>query len=254
MNLTSAWLEAIDGTNALHATIEFSRFGDRRTVDVADARRIAFEDADPMRRFVSWPGKKNFEGKLWMSTIRQHVTFESFWERSFLMMLDRTGETVGVASQPMRIRWRVPKTENRRDYLEHFPDYFARRRDGSALLVDVRPQELVKPDDQVKFDLTRRMASALGWSYLVFDDLPGATQENLRFLLRYRDPAWLEGLQMSAIPKGRSMPLAALANFLDVQARSGWGAAYALVWSGVAHVDLSRPLSPMTPVSIGGES
>jgi hypothetical protein len=38
------------------------------------------------------------------------------------------------------------------------------------------------------------MAAALGWDSLVFDDLPGATQQNLKFLLRYRDPQWLEGV------------------------------------------------------------
>jgi hypothetical protein len=127
----------------------------------------------------------------------------------------------------MWIRWRSPKRS-------HAPDYFVRRSDGSALLVDVKPVELIKPEDSIKFELTRRLAAALGWSYLVFDQLPGATQANLRFLLRYRDPAWLEGVDIAELRLTGRMSLGSLAAALGGVARSGVGAAYALVWSGVA--------------------
>lgn len=108
MTLTQDWLAAIDGTNALAATIEFSRHGLLQHADPVDVARVMFEDADPVREFPSWPGKRNFEGKLWMASTAQHVPFESFWERSFLTSLDRPGDVVGVASQPMWIRWRSP--------------------------------------------------------------------------------------------------------------------------------------------------
>lgn len=109
MTLTQDWLAAIDGTNALAATIEFSRHGLLQHADPVDVARVMFEDADPVREFPSWPGKRNFEGKLWMASTAQHVPFESFWERSFLTSLDRPGDVVGVASQPMWIRWRSPR-------------------------------------------------------------------------------------------------------------------------------------------------
>ena len=108
MTLTQDWLAAIDGTNALAGTIEFSRHGFLQHADPVNAARVLFEDADPVREFPSWPGKRNFEGKLWMASTAQHVPFESFWERSFLTSLDRAGDVVGVASQPMWIRWRSP--------------------------------------------------------------------------------------------------------------------------------------------------
>ncbi len=244
VTLTQDWLAAIDGTNALAGTIEFSRHGFLQHADPVNAARVLFEDADPVREFPSWPGKRNFEGKLWMASTAQHVPFESFWERSFLTSLDRAGDVVGVASQPMWIRWRSPKRS-------HAPDYFVRRSDGSALLVDVKPVELIKPEDSIKFELTRQLAAALGWSYLVFDQLPGATQANLRFLLRYRDPAWLEGVDIAALGITGRMSLGSLAAALGGVARSGVGAAYALVWSGVAVADLRRPLSMMTVVDLG---
>jgi len=145
VTLTADWLAAIDGTNTLTATIEFSRHGLVQHIDPVDAARVAFEDADPVREFPSWPGKRNFEGKLWMASTGQHVPFESFWERAFLTSMDRTGDAVGVSSQPMWIRWRSPKRS-------HAPDYFVRRSDGTALLTDVRPAELIKPEDSTKFE------------------------------------------------------------------------------------------------------
>lgn len=241
---TAEWLDAIDETNALAATIEFSRHGLVQQADPLDAAGVAFEDADPVRGFVSWPGKRNFEGRLWLSSTGQHVPFESFWERTFLIALDRTGEATGVSSQPMWLRWRSPKRS-------HAPDYFVRRADGSGLLVDVRPKELIAPDDEAKFELTRRLAAALGWSYLVFDELPGATQANLRFLMRYRDPAWLDGVDITSLNLAGRMTLAALAQHLNTVARSGHGAAYGLVWSGVAKADLRNPLSMRTIVHLG---
>ena len=75
MTLTQDWLAAIDGTNALAGTIEFSRHGLLQHADPADAARVMFEDADPVREFPSWPGKRNFEGKLWM--LRRAGTFRS---------------------------------------------------------------------------------------------------------------------------------------------------------------------------------
>lgn len=247
MTLTQDWLAAIDGTNALAATIEFSRHGLTQHATPVDAARVVFEDADPVREFPSWPGKRHFEGKLWMSSTGQHVAFESFWERSFLISLDRAGDVVAVASQPMWIRWRSPKRS-------HVPDYFARRSDGTALLADVRPAELIEPEDEIKFELTRRLAAALGWSYLVFDQLPGATQSNLRFLLRYRDPAWLDSVDLPTLALTGRMSLGSFAAVLSGTARSGIGAAYALIWSGVVHADLRRPLSLTTIVDLGGTS
>lgn len=53
MILTTDWLAAIDGTNNLAATIEFSRHGLVQHIDPIDAARVAFEDADPVRKFPS---------------------------------------------------------------------------------------------------------------------------------------------------------------------------------------------------------
>ncbi len=121
-----------------------------------------------MRKFPDYPHKRNVEGRFWLASTRQHVPFESFWERAFLMSLDRTRSAEAVSSQPM---WITGATRS----ADMPPDYFVRRKDGTALLVDVRERSEIEPEDAAKFELTRRMAAALGWDYLVFDELPGAT-------------------------------------------------------------------------------
>lgn len=157
MSQTTAWLEALDGTNAVAATIRYSLHGFAREAQAADAARVAFEDTDPVRAPSSYPHRKSFEGRLWLASTRQHVLFESFWERAFLANLDRTQSAERVASQPMWIDWSTPGRS-------HAPDFFVRRTDGSALLVDVHPKDDTDADDEAKFELTRRLSGALGSS------------------------------------------------------------------------------------------
>lgn len=245
MTVTAGWLDALGGTNALAATIEYSLYRTVREVAPGDIADVPFEDVSPVRTFVSWPGKRNFEGRLWMASTGEHVPFESFWERAFLTNLDRTGTARSVSSQPMWIHWREPERS-------HAPDYFVRRTDGTGVLVDVHPAELTDDEDAAKFALTRRLAAALGWGYVLVDDLPGALQNNLRFLLRYRDPAWLDGVDEESLPAAGVVSLGDLARLLSGTARSGIGAVYALIWWQRVSVDLTRPLSMATAVQLGG--
>lgn len=245
MSQTTAWLEALDGTNAVAATIRYSLNGFARDVRAADAACIAFEDADPIRTPPSYPHRKSFEGRLWMASTGQHVLFESFWERAFLANLDRTLSAVRVASQPMWIDWRSPRRS-------HAPDFFIRRTDGTVLLVDVHAKDDTDADDESKFELTRRLSGALGWDYLVVDELPGATQQNLRFLLRYRDPQWLDGVDIDALPTSGVISLRALLGMLSGATHGPYGAAYALLWHDRARFDLTRPLTMATAITIGG--
>lgn len=109
MTQTADWLDAIDGTNALDAEIRYSLYGLELEIDSSDAARIPFEHADQVRAFVSYPQKRNFEGRFWLSSSDEHVPFESFWERAFLATLDRTGTARSVTAQPMWIAWRIPR-------------------------------------------------------------------------------------------------------------------------------------------------
>ena len=74
------------------------------------------------------------------------------------MALDFDPVVTGIASQPFWLRW----TGEGGGRVSHAPDYFARRADGSAVVVDCRPAERRKPPDMEKFEATARACDAGG--------------------------------------------------------------------------------------------
>ncbi|WP_426977794.1 hypothetical protein ACQCSU_01165 [Pseudarthrobacter sp. O4] len=77
------------------------------------------------------------------ASFKGNATFESWCERDHLMCMDFDPDVVGISSQPFRIAWPAPLPRD-----SHVPDYFVRRGDGSAVVLDVRPDTRVKPADQ----------------------------------------------------------------------------------------------------------
>lgn len=82
-------------------------------------------------------------------------------ERDRLMALDADPEVVGVAAQPMWLRW----TGESGRLVRHAPDYFARRADGTAVVVDVRPDQQIGEKDAAVFAATGRLCAQVGWEY-----------------------------------------------------------------------------------------
>jgi hypothetical protein len=70
----------------------------------------------------------------------------------------------------------------------HAPDYLARRADGSAVVVDYRPLDRIKPRDAAKFEATRRACGQLGWEYRVAGAPDPIVVSNVRWLAGYRHP------------------------------------------------------------------
>lgn len=96
-----------------------------------------FEDALPVRSFRWAKGAAHFPGSWWSLTTLAHVGFEFWLERDHLMMMDFDPGITGIASQPF---WLHSQDENGRAR-HHAPDFFARRADGSGLVIDVRPDD-----------------------------------------------------------------------------------------------------------------
>lgn len=65
--------------------------------------------------------------------------------------MDFDPAVVGIASQPFWLHWHDGERERR-----HAPDFFVRRVDGSAVVVDVRADDWIAPRDAEAFELTRR--------------------------------------------------------------------------------------------------
>jgi len=149
---------------------------------------LAFERVAPVRGFASFRGQRNRPGLWWFATTGEHVGHESWLERDRLMALDADLEVVGVAAQPMWLHW---ATESGRP-VRHAPDYFARRADGTGVVIDVRADQRIGDRDAEVFAATARVCAQVGWDYQRAGELGPVQAANLRWLSGYRHPRFAQ--------------------------------------------------------------
>ncbi|MFJ8580047.1 TnsA-like heteromeric transposase endonuclease subunit [Micromonospora sp. NPDC093277] len=145
---------------------------------------VRFEATAPVRRFTARKEQRHLPGRWWSATDGAHVGYESWLERNHVMALDFEPAVVGIASQPFWLSWRTPEGPVR----SHAPDYFARRSDGSAMVVDCRPAERRPARDLAAFEATRRACELLDWEYRLVGAPDAIVTANLRWLAGYRHP------------------------------------------------------------------
>jgi hypothetical protein len=143
---------------------------------------VRFEDAAPVRSFRFEKGLRSFAGWWFFATAGAHVGFESWLERDHLMLMDFDPSVRAVSSQPLWLCWRDGMGRARR----HAPDFFARRADGSGVVVDVRPDDRIPDRDAETFAVTALACEAAGWEYRRSGDLDPVLVANVRWLSRYR--------------------------------------------------------------------
>ena len=208
-----------------------------------------FEHALPVREFGSFRGQRNFQGAWWFATTGEHVRFESWVERDALMMLDFEPAVVAVSAQPFWLAW-VDERGRRR----HAPDFFARRVDGSATVIDVRPQERVRDGDVEVFATTRRACAAVGWGYDRVGAGDAVLTANVRWLAGYRHLRCSRPAVASALMR---LLAAGPMTFGDLVRAAGDRAAvlptlFHLRWRHVIDCDLAAvPLSDRTLLRAG---
>lgn len=144
-----------------------------------------FEAAGQVRAFPSYRGQRNFPGWYWAATGAELVGYESWVELGQLMRLDWDPGVVAMASQPFRLSWRSGGRARR---ISHTPDYFVRRRDGTGVVLDVRPDDRIEPEDAVKFEVTAAACARVGWGFERVGLLDPVLAANLRWLSGYRHP------------------------------------------------------------------
>ena len=133
--MTALQLEATRPDPLLAGAFEVgyvSEDGAEHGVQLADAWTVPFELGMPVRRFTSRKGPRHLSGLWWSATTGGHVGFESWLERDHVMALDYDPTVVGIASQPFWLRW----ADEAGVRVSHAPDFFARRADGSGVVVD----------------------------------------------------------------------------------------------------------------------
>jgi hypothetical protein len=168
--------------------------GAERHEPLTGCLRAEFERARPVRGFASFPGQSHFPGLWWFSSAGVHVGFESWLERDVVMWLDADPDVAAVASQPFWLSW--PDGER---LVRHAPDFFARRADGTGLVIDVRADDRIEPGDAAKFAATARACALAGWDYLRTGALDPVLAANLRWLSGYRHPRY------AAVPLARDL-------------------------------------------------
>jgi len=242
------------GTSAaLPATGVQVVFVDRAGVKQSGAlevlRDAGFEHVLPVRSFGSFRGQRSFQGSWWFATTGEHVGFESWVERDAVMLLDFDPDVVAVSSQPFCLRWAGQPGARR-----HVPDFFARLADGSALVIDVRPDELIGAGDAGVFAATRLACAAVGWGYRRVGVVDAVLAANVRWLSGFRHRRCGNALAGGELVRRVA---AGPVTVTDLAGCAGdrlavLPALYHLLWRGVLAADLAAaPLSGRTVVRAG---
>jgi hypothetical protein len=231
---------AVAGVNAGQAGLVFAGPGGlKRREPLERCWDVRFEYASPVRSFPSRRGQRHFPGLWWAATTSDHVGYESWLERDHVMMLDFDPAVVGFSSQPFQL---LLDSAGERT-LRHVPDFFVRRRDGTGVVIDVRPDDRIGPKDAAVFAATGRACASVGWSYQRLGALDPVFAANLRWLAGYRHPRCLR-----SDLAGRLLGVFAAPAPLLAGARAAGDPVavlpvlFHLVWSGVLAADLAGGL------------
>lgn len=223
----------------------------RITSQTADLR---LERCSPIRVFPKYRGRRAHQGRYWFSRSQSCVKFESRFEMTALMWLDFIGQAAAISSNPFWLLWPKGSTPKR-----HAPDFFVRRRDGSALVVDVKPADRMTGQDRTQHAQTRGVCDELGWGYEEFTAIDNAVYFNLRLLCGYHHPRFAPSDRLRVAIETRlgkageqGVHLAVLVETICRQTAvphdlvlSGL---YHMLWNSQAHSDIRHPLSWDTAV------
>jgi hypothetical protein len=211
---------------------------------------VPFERAVPSRSFPSFEGQRNFPGLWWSAATGEHVAYESWVERDVAMLLDFDPLIVAFAAQPFWLCW--PDGQGDR---KHAPDFFARRVDGTGVVVDVRPDELVDEEAARVFAVTARACRAAGWAFRRTGGPPAILATNVRWLAGYRHPRCHQPQIAAALTDRFAAPTPLVAGAAAVGDRLAvLPVLYHLLWRQVLTTDLSTaPLSPASLVCLAPE-
>jgi hypothetical protein len=218
-------------------------YGGRKCEPLSLCWTVPFERTLPVRTFTSYKGKKSFSGLWWFSTTSEHVGYESWMERDQVMALDFDPDVVGLSSQPFTLSWKRHGED-----LSRTPDYFARLRDGTGVVIDVRSGGHVKPDDAE----TARACESVGWEFRRVGAVKAVRAANLRWLAGYRHPRCIDSERADSLRKvfAQALPLMEGARTVG-DPIAVLPTLYHLIWAHALVADLdSAPLSALSVVEV----
>ncbi|MFG2407430.1 TnsA-like heteromeric transposase endonuclease subunit [Streptomyces brevispora] len=207
---------------------------------IRDMSRVPVLSSRPMRGFTWRAKQRHRPGLEVMASTRRKHGFESLEEVRLLVALDflRASE---VLSQPFRLDF-----EHAGGRAWHIPDFLAVI-GGGMWLLDVRPMELIKEDDALKFAASREVAAACGWRYSVVAGWRPHVWSVLDHLSSRRRPARdLLGMREQLLTtisrqQRRAMTFSELADATSMPS-VGRANIVRLLWHRELGVDLGSPL------------
>ncbi|AKN72098.1 TnsA endonuclease [Streptomyces sp. PBH53] len=222
------------------------RGGSEFRASLRDAWAVRFEDVAPVRAFKSYKGQRHPPGLWWSSTAGGHIGYESWLERDHVMLLDFDASVVGISSQPLWLFWRSEAGKG----VSHAPDYFARRDNGTGLVVDCRPADRRKPRDVAKFEATRTACAQVRWEFRLVGAPDAIMVRNVRWLAGYRHPRHrLESVASDLLAAfAEPQPLMAGASAVGDPIRV-LPVLFHLLWLHELTADVSVPLHALSLVS-----
>ncbi|MFD4832690.1 TnsA-like heteromeric transposase endonuclease subunit [Streptomyces uncialis] len=174
------------------------------------------------------------------------------WSSVQLMRLDCDPDVVAMASQPFRLSWR---SDGRNRRISQTPDSFVRRRDGTGVVLDVRPDDRIEPEDAVKFEVTAAACARVGWGFERVGVLDPVLAANLRWLSGYRHPQVRREQVAAELRAEFAWPRSPLAGVAAVgDPIAVLPVLFHLIWCGELAVDLEAGLlsaaTQVRPVSV----
>jgi hypothetical protein len=240
--------QAAAGAGGGGVELEFVGDGGRCRAGLADCGEVRFEDAVPVRPFRWSRGQRHFPGWWWLATTGRHVGYESWLERDHLMLLDFDPAVTAVASQPFWLHWEDGQRSRR-----HAPDFFARLADGTGVVIDVRADDRIEPEDAEAFGVTARACEAAGWQFRRVGVVDPVLAANVRWLSRYRHTrcAGRTGVAY-ALRQAFAVPAPLLAGAAGAgDSLAVLPVLFHLIWRRELAVDLaSGPLGPSSTVRV----
>jgi hypothetical protein len=219
--------------------------GDEHYVGLPEAASVSFENGRMARNIPAYRDIAHTPGRYWAATTGELVEFESHLEEMWLTWLDFDAGITGFSSQPMEL-----EAADEYGPWSHVPDIFARRADGSALLLDVKnPARLDDEPVRLQASRTAALCERLGWDYEMVGELPAQRWANISELSGKRRPLYLGQdliprlLDLAAVP----VPVGDLLSFVT-PVDLARGVLLHLCWRQAAVFDLDQPLRESTPV------
>jgi hypothetical protein len=203
--------------------------------------------AQPVRRFSWRTSQSHRPGLQYMVSTGRHHGFESHAEQQLLLALDFAGDLEDVLSQPFRLDFAAADGPG-----QYTPDFLAVTRDG-VWLIDVRPGERIKAEDQIRFAAAAEVALSCGWRYAVAAGWRPHVQATLDTISAQRrpltDPLGLQRVLLAAAGDG-PVRFGELVEHGGVPAAARAQALH-LIWDRRLGVDLAVPLGDRSLVHAG---